>query len=145
MNGQSQAVPPKIASRSPLTFFAVTVLAAAIIGATAVLFFFNPATHRFYPICMFHQLTGWNCPGCGATRALYALLHGNFAMAIRDNALVVFTLAFFLVWLARFTFKKNRGEKTAFDLSPKILWVFLITAIVFAICRNLPAFQWLSP
>src|ERR1041385_4366524 len=141
MNGQSQSIPPRIAPRSPLTLFAAMVLGTAILGATAVLYFFNPATHRFYPICTFHQLTGWNCPGCGATRALYALLHGNFVTAGQDNALVVFTLASFLVWLAYFTVKKIRGKEVAFNLSPGILWAFLISAIVFAIFRNLTAFR----
>ena len=64
-----------------------------MLGAGAVLYFFNPSTHGFYPVCEFHQLTGLNCPGCGGTRAVYQLLHGHLLRALEDNALVVLSLA----------------------------------------------------
>ena len=89
MRAESQPVPPKIRTAPPLALFAGVVLGMAALGAGAVVFFFNPATHGFYPVCMFHQLTGLNCPGCGGTRSAYALLHGNFALALKDNALFV--------------------------------------------------------
>ncbi|MGA3284708.1 MAG: DUF2752 domain-containing protein, partial [Verrucomicrobiota bacterium] len=71
MRTESQPVPPKIAAPPSLAFFAGVVLAATVLGSGAVLFFFNPSTHGFYPVCLFHKLTGWNCPGCGGTRAAY--------------------------------------------------------------------------
>ena len=43
----------------------------------------------FIRVCLFHPLTGLNCPGCGMTRSLYALLHGDFRLALKDNALFV--------------------------------------------------------
>ena len=49
------------------------------------MFFFDPALTPFYPQCAFHRLTGLNCPGCGATRGLYALLHGRWRQALQDN------------------------------------------------------------
>src|SRR5664279_1548131 len=93
MSAETQSAPPKISAPPSLTVFAVIVLGATAIGAGAVVFFFNPATHGFYPICLFHELTGWNCPGCGGTRSVYALLHGNVALALKDNALFVVLLA----------------------------------------------------
>lgn len=127
--------------------FAVTVILAAMLGTGAVLFFFNPSINQyhFYPVCLFHQVTGLYCPGCGATRSLYALLHGNVAAALHDNALIIVTLAICLGWLARLTFKKIRGEAIAFHLPPKFLYTFLVVAIVFGVLRNLPAFHSLSP
>ena len=78
MRAESQPVPPKISAPPSLTAFAAIVLGATALGAGAVVFFFNPSTHGFYPVCLFHKLTGWNCPGCGGTRAAYALLHGQY-------------------------------------------------------------------
>src|SRR5271170_5711121 len=114
MRAASQAVPPKIksAAQPSLAIFAGVVFGMAILGAGAFVFFFNPSTHGFYPVCAFHQLTGLNCPGCGATRALYALLHGNFQLALKDNALFIFSLAVILAWGAHFTFRKWRNQKT---------------------------------
>ena len=83
MNG----TPPKISSANAR--FAGIILAVMAAGIAAAVFFFNPALHRFYPVCQFHRLTGLNCPGCGATRALYALLHGQLSTALRDNEVLV--------------------------------------------------------
>ncbi len=85
--------------------------APTAIGVGAVVFFFDPRTHGFYPVCLFHALTGLNCPGCGMTRALYALLHGNLRLALKDNALFVVTLAV-LAGLGR-AFYGPKIEKTA--------------------------------
>jgi hypothetical protein len=147
MRAASQAVPPKIRNAAPpsLAIFAGVILGMAIAGAGAVVFFFNPSTHGFYPVCLFHALTGLNCPGCGATRALYALLHGNFLLALKDNSLFILTLAAFLIWGANFALRKLRNQRTVFNLPPKILWAFLVVAIVFTTLRNLPAFSFLSP
>jgi hypothetical protein len=47
----------------------------------AALFFFDPATHSFYPPCLFKTIFGAQCPGCGSLRAMHELLHGNVAAA----------------------------------------------------------------
>lgn len=50
------------------------LIAAAVIGAV----------HAWgYPIpCMFSQLTGLPCAGCGVTRATFSLLRGDFQSAL---------------------------------------------------------------
>lgn len=35
--------------------------------------------------CVFYEVTGFKCPGCGITRALAALLHLDFATAWKEN------------------------------------------------------------
>ena len=127
------------------TRFVAIVLAVMMAGVAALVFFFNPAAYKFYPVCQFHRLTGLNCPGCGMTRSLYALLHGNFSTALRDNALLVggiFLLALRGGWLA---VKKIRGRQTGELLPAKFLWPLLVVLLVFTVLRNLPAFQFLSP
>jgi hypothetical protein len=41
------------------------------------------------PRCPLRTLTGWECPGCGSTRALSALARGDLAAAWRFNPLAV--------------------------------------------------------
>jgi hypothetical protein len=147
MRAASQTVPPKIrtAAQPSLAIFAGVILGMAILGALAFVYFFNPSTNGFYPICQFHKLTGLNCPGCGATRALYALLHGDFSLALKDNALFIFTIAFLAArgaWFAAKHFSRNSAGQF---ISPKILWTFLVVAGVFTVLRNFPAFSFLSP
>src|SRR3954469_4662288 len=38
-----------------------------------------------FPACPFHAATGLWCPGCGMTRATYALLHGDLGAALSAN------------------------------------------------------------
>lgn len=147
MRSESQAVPPKIKMTAPpsLGLFAGVMLGMAAIGAGAFLFFFNPSTHGFYPVCLFHELTGLNCPGCGGTRAAYQLLHGHLLRALRDNALFILSLAALAVWSARFIIRKRQNPNVTFNVSPGVLWTFLVVSIVFTVLRNLPAFSFLSP
>jgi len=145
MNAESQPAPPKINAPSPLGWFAGIVLGATAIGAGAVVFFFNPSTHGFYPSCLFHKLTGWDCPGCGITRSLYALLHGQFLAALRDNAMFVCLLAAAAARGAWFAAKIFLRRPTGQFVPVKILWPLLIVAGIFTVLRNLPAFSFLSP
>jgi len=145
MRVEPQAAPPKIAAPPSLAFFAGAVLAATVLGSGAVLFFFNPSTHGFYPVCLFHKLTGLNCPGCGGTRAAYQLLHGHLLNALRDNALFIFALAGLMVRGAWFAARKMRHQPATLGVPPKALWAFLAVAVVFSVLRNLPMFSFLSP
>ncbi len=145
MPAESQPVPPKISAPPSLTAFAAIVLGATALGAGAVVFFFNPSTHGFYPICLFHTLTGWNCPGCGGTRAAYALLHGNIALALKDNALFVVVLTAAGARGSWFAIRQLRQQPVGEFLPAKFLWVWLAAAAVFTVLRNLPAFAFLSP
>ena len=121
------------------------ILGAVALGVAATVFFFNPATHRFFPVCQFHRLTGLDCPGCGMTRALYALLHGDLTTALHDNALFVLTLAALTMRGVWFGAKTLRGQPNGEFFPLKFLWPLLITAFGFTVLRNLPAFNFLSP
>jgi hypothetical protein len=137
------AAPPKITAANKR--FTSIVLTATLLGIAAVVFFFNPATHKFYPVCQFHRLTGLNCPGCGMTRALYALLHGNFSIALHDNALFVFVLGALMIRATWFGLNFFCGRTNGEFFPVKFLWPLLGMAVVFAVLRNLPAFAILSP
>ena len=139
------AVPPKISAPAAFNRLAVIIVAALAFASAAVVFVFNPATHAFYPVCQFHRLTGLECPGCGATRAAYALLHGNFSAALRDNALFVLTLGALAARGIWFGWKKFCGRANGEFFPVKFLWLFLAVAIVFTVLRNLPGFAFLAP
>jgi len=145
MRTESRPVPPRATTAPSLVFFAGIVLAAAVLGSGAVLFFFNPSTHGFYPVCLFHELTGWNCPGCGGTRAAYQLLHGHLLLALRDNALFILTLGALVLRGLWFAARKIRHQPATLAVPPKALWMFVAVAAVFSVLRNLPACSFLSP
>jgi hypothetical protein len=59
------------------------VSVSALGAATAWLAFGLP-----WPRCVFHDLTGFPCVTCGATRAAIAFFHGNISTAWKWNPLV---------------------------------------------------------
>ena len=80
-------------------------------------FFVNPEDYELMPKCVLKQLTGYDCPSCGAQRAFHAVLHVNFAKAISYNLFFVISVSYFLLVLYA-TFFKNiiatRVRKIAF-------------------------------
>src|SRR2546430_502454 len=87
--------------RSSVSLARSATLISVIAAGAAILHRFDPETVHFYPRCVFHVLTGLQCPGCGTTRALHHLLHGDVAGAFRLNAMLFVVAPFSglaLVW-----------------------------------------------
>ncbi|ROT09608.1 DUF2752 domain-containing protein [Muribaculaceae bacterium Isolate-104 (HZI)] len=80
---------------------AVALLAAIIVYAT-----FDPSVSPF-PRCIFLQITGLKCPGCGSQRAIHALLHGDIAGAWAFNAALVLSIPVAIAMYAA-EFTRNR-------------------------------------
>ena len=116
----------------------------------SLLYFFYPANiTRFYPVCLFHQLTGLFCPGCGSQRATSALLHGNLYQAASYNFLFVFSLPLVIYSAVVFSwnlFSTHKIRQRIFHSVPFIK-VFFVLVVLFGILRNLPyfPFSWLAP
>ena len=96
---------------------------------------------------MFHELTGYYCPGCGSGRALRALLRGSFAEAFGYNALFPLLGVPCGVLLVReylrFVFPGLGLRKAALPawFGPAALALILL----FWLLRNLPGFAFLAP
>lgn len=102
--------------------------AAALV--IVLVFAFDPQRYSFFPPCAFHKLTGWNCPGCGSTRAIHALLHGHFLEAMGKNPLMVLSLP---ILVAMLVFPRLR-------MRPSMAWGALIVLIAYTIVRNIPVY-----
>jgi hypothetical protein len=119
------------------------VLFAAVavpLGAT-LLYNFSPTEYDFYPRCMFRLTTGLHCPGCGATRCVAVLLHGDLKQAFAYNPLFVVMLPFLIfggirVAYATWTGKQLRGYR----LPGWAVRVFVGLLIVYWIARNIDVY-----
>lgn len=62
-------------------------------------------------VCVFYQLTGLYCPGCGAGRALSSLIHGDILAALHYNAFFLLVFPFIVYYLVKqyihFVFQKD--------------------------------------
>ena len=93
--------------------------------------------------CVFHELTGLYCPGCGITRLLFSLLELNFFQAFRSNPLVFILLILIILYLIL----KQILKRFNINLTiPNYIYYFLlIIVILFGILRNIPGFEFLTP
>jgi hypothetical protein len=112
---------------------------AAVVGFWLLRNFDPNAVDSPFPQCMFHALTGWHCIGCGMTRALHALAHGDVLRAFSMNPLAMSLLA-----IAPLLLGWKLGWQPAW-LRPLIavvaepkFWLLLLPA--YWIARNLPWF-----
>ena len=125
----------------------VAIVAAAAVAA-AVLFAWDPAQSDFFPLCLFHALTGLHCPGCGTSRALHQLLHGNLSAALALNPLMMVLLPAVIVSLLVRSLRKAAGRTVCRRVvSPVWIWALLVVVVLFWILRNVPVhpFTMLAP
>lgn len=120
--------------------FPANLALVALLAGVAVLFRFPPEQYRFYPQCPFYRLTHLYCPGCGATRALAALLHGNLSEAAHFNVLLLVLLPFLLVYFAAAYWRAVRLDTFVWlQLPVPSLKYLLVAASLFTVLRNATA------
>jgi hypothetical protein len=109
-----------------------------ILLGSGVLYSFPPQQYHFYPLCPIYATTHFLCPGCGGTRALYQMLHLNFAAAWHFNALVTLAAPVFLVWFAyRYYFIIRHGRAPEFRIPvPATICLFALV-LFFGVARNI--------
>ena len=86
--------------------------------------------------CLFRAATGYSCPGCGAQRALHALLHGYFLEAIRYNYFLPWAILFLLVFQCLRYFEKGRLIRARL-LNTSAILVYVLIIMFWIIIRNL--------
>ena len=94
--------------------------------------------------CLFYEITGYYCPGCGITRLLFSLLKLDFYQAFRYNPLIfILILITGIYWLVKFILKKFMN--VSIEIPNYVYYILLVIVIIFGILRNIPMFDFLSP
>jgi hypothetical protein len=121
---------------APLTILGCFAAAASGIVAT------NPTDNTGPSTCLFKITTGFDCPGCGGTRAFYYLATLNLPEAARHHLMAVFAAPFlvwiYLAWALPRLFARRTWRLPTFHLTPNALTGFLLVWAAFFIARNLP-------
>lgn len=120
------------------TAIAVAAIAAAIIGVLCLFYLVDPVTARFFPQCPSRLLTGYDCPGCGTSRALHALVHLRISEAWHYNAALFFAIPLMALYLI--------GPRTPQDSvlnrlarSGRLAAAVAVAVVLWAIVRNIVA------
>ena len=96
--------------------------------------------------CMFKEITGLYCPGCGVTRMCINLIQLNFYDAFRSNQACFFVFPVLEVIFARraYCYVKYGAVKNEKWMSV-ITVIIIIVLLVFGVLRNSPYFDFLRP
>ena len=114
------------------------------LGFLGLLYLFVSTRTGHYINCPFHRYLGIECPGCGATRMVIALLHLDFYQAFRYNPLIFILMPGIFIMIS-FLFGVIEFEAAAERIYVKCVEMTGLLAIVYFIMRNIPLFYFLRP
>lgn len=112
-----------------------------LVGIAVLLMFLFMLLQRIEVIpgmpCIIHDVMHIYCPGCGGTRAIFALLHGHVLESVYYNPAVVmgFVLALHYELGVGITLKKKNGKRYyCTSLVPLIICGIVL--VIFTVVRN---------
>ncbi len=116
-------------------------LLAGVVFFAVFIFWYNSTTMHFLPRCPFNWATGYYCPGCGTTRGLHRLLHGDITGALRANILMIVTVPYVVYSFIRYLSQNILAKQLpAIILKPVIVQLLAAFVIVFWVVRNIPVY-----
>lgn len=144
--GRFSAFMLRLWARSPRWLAPVAIL-ACFAGAAAYVTVRDPTEAGATDVttCLAKLTTGFDCPGCGGTRAFFYLINGQIPAAARHHLLFVFAVPFlvylYVAWAGQRVFGWRLPQ---LRLSPTVISGFLIATAAFTVLRNLPwaPFTW---
>lgn len=120
------------------TYHKVLVIAApvalAVICCFAAVFILK---HFTFPPCFSWYFLHIHCPGCGATRSVYALTQGNVLLAMRQNIAIPVFIVLAVLYYLEFALKVwGISFKIPFIHNIKFILSLLAIWFVYAVVRN---------
>jgi len=109
------------------------------VAAVVALWMYDPAQTSWAPKCAIRLLTGWQCPGCGISRAMHALLHGRFYEALAYNWFFIVSIPYLLSVLAVLympALYANTRLRHAVT-GPKVAWTYVVLFCLWFVIRNI--------
>ena len=100
-------------------------------------YYFLNIKFNFSIKCLFHELTGLLCPGCGVTRMIFSLINFDIAKAFHYNPLVFILLIGYILYII-INIISLKIFKKEIHLSNKWTYIILVIVILFGILRNIP-------
>lgn len=124
------------------------ILGWMLLGAAAVLAGVTkgfPMQMKIFSLpCIFWELTGYYCPGCGGTRACAALFRGEIVRSFLCHPVVVYTAVVFAWYMISHTIEYLTRGRLAVGMRYRDLYLYLAAAIILIqwVVRNLLKLVW---
>ena len=87
-------------------------------------------------LCLIHDVLHLYCPGCGGTRAIVALLRGQWLHSLRCNPLSAYLVVGFIVFDVRTAIAIAQRKEQLPRLRAPYFWITLAIAVTLCITRN---------
>ena len=118
----------------------LSIFAILLVGM--VYLYYNKPQEKVWLICLVREVTGYYCPGCGAGRACYSLLHGQLYQAFRYNPLLIILLPWLGLYIAACLVQwMLTGEENISRRIPVwIPYVVLAILLIYGIVRNIDTY-----
>lgn len=114
-----------IAVIAPVLVFIVFLHKKMIIGVT-----------RFFPQCTLYKISGCYCPGCGNTRSVICLFHGDVIGSLHNNITPILLITFLALLYIELLFS-ILGKNIKILPRSKIFWFTLMAAVLmYYLLRN---------
>ena len=113
-----------------------TIRDVLIIGACGIVYYLITRFTPFKMKCTLHELTGLQCPSCGATRMVTSATKLDFRAAFGYNRFIFLTFPY-MIYEAVYLIYVNES-KALFRKSNKIvLFIWLGLFVLYGILRNI--------
>lgn len=114
----------------------VIAVLAAVSAAVFIYMKFDPAESVLFPKCIFHELTGLDCPGCGSQRAIHALLNFDLKGAVESNALMVISIPFVILLAFAWLMRSRLPGLYRWLGSAPVIWAVFAAIMLWWVIRN---------
>lgn len=98
--------------------------------------------------CLFNEITGMYCPGCGTTRAITAFCMGDYAKAFRYNPILVVWVPYLfcsgIILIQEYIYDKDVAV-SVINRRNRISFVVLVIICVYWLVRNMSFASFLRP
>ena len=93
--------------------------------------------------CIFYEVTGLYCPGCGITRLCVSLFEGDLYQAFRYNPVIFIDVPIiFILFVLDILLKDKKIIK---KITNVLIIILIVITVIFGVLRNIPAFSFLAP
>ena len=116
----------------------ILIIYGVIFGA-GLLYAFLILHTPFRIPCLFREVTGLQCPGCGTSRMALALMHLDIPAAFFYNPVAFFSFPMWVLISIGAFFGHPKALRSAKVLL-RILYINIAVYMIFAVVRNLPLF-----
>lgn len=117
----------------PRVSWPTMAMAVGLVAAAGVVYAVDPTTQRITLPCPYLTLTGFACPGCGLTRSLHFLLHGDLPRAFSYNPWAFVSGPALLLFAALPT---TMAGPRATRWRGVLAWGMLVLTLAFWVWRN---------